>query len=387
MSEILLDISDCCDHHANEAIDDLFLKAASDPPGDSAWDEHESPYIRRIIEMFTERGLGRLSALHIELAKWMDAQRKPSGKPGRRPKHKLRRWSAGEMHLVAQYLQAIPTDKLTLDDWLMLADYLAQKYLPESDLEAEAQWLAYRSTMMGRVQYEAPDLSARQVDLVLAAVPVTRAAAEKEFALPGYLLKLMDFGAARCGELVVSLADHTRHAIRKTIIEYQFAEQTLDQPMGEALQTRLTDQFGTLNRDWRRIAVTEAGENCNQAFVASTPEGGQLRRLEQYANACPWCRKIDGRVVTVVPSSKPDKDGETEIWTGKNNYGRSASPMKRTPSGLVPRSPDEMWWLASGTQHPHCRGTWSVVDRPPSSGNDKFTKWLWKTLEEGGQDE
>lgn len=381
MTEILIDIADCCEHHANDALDDLFLKAASDPPDDSTWDEHQSPYIRRIVEMFTERGLGRLSAMHIELAKWLDEQRKPKGKRRKRPKNQLRRWSPGEMHLFAVYLEAIPPDQLQLDDWLMLADYLAQKYLPADDLEAEAAWLAYRSTLMGRVQYEAPDLDAHKADLVLAALPVTQRQAQTKFGLPDYLTQLMDFGKARCAEMVVSLSDQARHAMRKTIIEYQFAEKTQDTPMGEALQTRLMDQFSTLNRDWRRIAVTEAGENCNQAFVASTPDGGQLRRLEQYANACPWCRKIDGRVVTVVPASKPDKDGETEIWTGKTNYGRSASPMKRTPQGLVPRTPDEMWWLAAGTQHPHCRGTWSVVDKPPSSGDDKFTKWLWATLE------
>jgi hypothetical protein len=382
MTDAYLDISDCCSHHANEAIDDLFLKAVSDPPDDEIWQKHQSVYIRRIIEMFTARGLQRLSSFHTEAAKWLDANRKANGRPTDRPASGMRWWSPGEMFLVGEYLQAIPSSDLTVDDWMMLGDYLAQKYMAVDDLEAEASWLAYRSTLMGRVQYDAPDLTEGQSDMVLSALPMTQAEASKQFDLPSYLNQLMDFGRVRCAEMVVALADKARHDIKKTIIEYQFAEKTLDTPMGEALQTRLHDQFSTLNRDWRRIAVTEAGENADQSFVASTPDGGQLRRLEQYANACPWCRKIDGRVVTVVPPSKPKKDGDTEIWVGKTNYGRSASPMKRGPGGLTPRSPDEMWWIAAGTQHPHCRGTWATVDQPKSAGDSEFTKWLWKTLEE-----
>jgi hypothetical protein len=210
MTDAYLDISDCCSHHANEAIDDLFLKAVSDPPDDEIWQKHQSVYIRRIIEMFTARGLQRLSSFHTEAAKWLDANRKANGRPTDRPASGMRWWSPGEMFLVGEYLQAIPSSDLTVDDWMMLGDYLAQKYMAVDDLEAEASWLAYRSTLMGRVQYDAPDLTEGQSDMVLSALPMTQAEASKQFDLPSYLNQLMDFGRVRCAEMVVALADKAR---------------------------------------------------------------------------------------------------------------------------------------------------------------------------------
>ena len=139
------------------------------------------------------------------------------------------------------------------------------------------------------------------------------------------------------------------------------------------------DRFGEMNRDWRRIAITEAGENANQGLIASLPEGARVRRVEQYANACPFCRKIDGRVMTVVPDSSPEKDGDTMVWPGKTNIGRSAAPRKKTPEGLVDRLPSEMWWIAAGTQHPHCRGRWVVVQQDPV-GDDPFDQWMAEAL-------
>ena len=105
---------------------------------------------------------------------------------------------------------------------------------------------------------------------------------------------------------------------------------------GSSLRTRLLDEFGTLNRDWRRIALTEAGEMANQGFIASQAPGNKVKRLEQYAGACPFCRKIDGVVMEIVPSDKQDKNSETQIWVGKTNIGRSVSPRKRIAGVLTP---------------------------------------------------
>ena len=72
-----------------------------------------------------------------------------------------------------------------------------------------------------------------------------------------------------------------------------------------------------------------------------------------------------------------DKDGTTEVWAGKTNVGRSASPNKRVEGELVPRVKSELWWAAAGVQHPHCRGTWVHVRPPAPTSSDKAWKeWL-----------
>ena len=127
------------------------------------------------------------------------------------------------------------------------------------------------------------------------------------------------------------------------------------------LQGTLLDQFADLNRDWRRIAITEAGEAANQGLVATLKPGTLVKRIEQYRGACPYCKSIDGQVYTVVSPDKPDKDGDTQIWAGKNNYGRSGAARKRTPEGMVDRLPSELWWPVAGLVHPNCRGRLVVL--------------------------
>jgi hypothetical protein len=135
---------------------------------------------------------------------------------------------------------------------------------------------------------------------------------------------------------------------------------------GSSLQTKLADEFATLNRDWRRIAITEAGEAQLQGYVASLKPGTRIKRVERYQNACSFCRGIDGKIATVVAADSPDKNPDTMVWPGKNNIGRSASPRKRVGDVLVPREPNEMWWLPAGLAHPHCRGRWvpTIEDLP-----------------------
>jgi len=376
---MLIDISHCCPHHANEAIESLFAKAAGDPPGDGIWQPHESVFIQHLVELFTDRGLTRISGIQAELSKWLEHAMHNPGPPQPKPPGTVRRWTKGEVALTKLYLETLPPEQFTLDDWMMVVDYLVHRYLPADDLIEEAKWLAYRSSMMGKVQSRLDSISAAGADTVLAALPASVAAAQATVGLTPAQAKMIEYGAARCAENVVALADGARHALRRAIVDYQQAAAMNDPALRESLWTRLFDQFGEMNRDWRRIAITEAGENANQGMIASLPEGARVKRIEQYANACPFCRKIDGKVMTVVPADHPEKDGDTMVWAGKTNIGRSAAPRKKTMEGLVDRLPSEMWWIAAGTQHPHCRGRWVTLQHEPV-GDDPFDQWLAETL-------
>jgi hypothetical protein len=251
-----------------------------------------------------------------------------------------------------------------------------QRYLPGDDLRAEADWLVTRSNMMGRVQAAMGAITAPEADTILAALP-SLAELEAEWGMTAVQMAVVEFGRARCGENVVSLADAARHRLRKLIVDDQEARFLGDKAsMAEGMQTKLLDNFGLMNRDWRRIAITEAGDNANQGMVAAQKPGTKLKRVEMYRGACAFCRSIDGRVMTVVDPAAPKKDGDSCVWIGKTNVGRSVAPRKRVEGALVDRDANERLWVAAGTMHPHCRGSWvkqGALDPDPA-----FDAWLAK---------
>lgn len=379
---LLIDIGELDERQTDRALNTIYKAIHSHDDDESIWAPHESPYIRRLIELFTERGLMRLEGFRKELLQWLDGEKHVSGARVARPDDAMRRWSKTELGLVKLYLERVPPSEFSLDDWMMVVDYLAQRYLPDDDLRSEAEWLAVRSTFMGRVQANIENMSAGQADVVLAALPSTVEGAAAEFTLTPLQRTVLDYARVRGCENVQKLADNVRHRMRDVIAGH--TEQTfLGVPgLRHSLQTTLLDEFGKLNRDWRRIAVTEASENSNQGYVSSMKPGERLQRVEQYRGACSWCKSLDGRIVTVVAPDKEKKDGDTEVWPGKTNVGRSASPRKRVGTILVHREPEEMYWIAAGTQHPHCRGRWvPVADRDEGDDPD-FADWMDKELAE-----
>lgn len=376
---MLINVEHCCDHHVNEAIEDLFAKAAGDPP--DIWYPHHSPLVRRLIELFTERGLMRIGALQLELQKWLDGERFREGPRPQVPPGYVERWTPGELELARLYLETLPPAEFTADDWMMCIDWLQQRYWPADQIRAEAEWLAVRASIMGRVQARMGELSERQADALLAAAPATVAQVERRFGLTAAQGAMLRWGRAHVAENIVTVADGLRQRVKAIVLDYHRGRALGDPTIRETLQTRLQDRFATANADFRRIAVTEAGELQLQGLVASLPPGTRLRRLEQYRGACPFCRKIDGMEVTVVSPDDPNRDPWTTVWTGKNNVGRSAAPRKRVAGELIDREEAEMWWMPAGLAHPHCRGTWLELKEPDSAGDPDFTAWMKAALE------
>lgn len=368
---LFVDLIEAGESRTNDALE-LLCKAHGDDD-DSIWDEHPSPFVRRIIELFTQRGLMRLSGVREELLAWLKGERYQPGALLPRPPGAMQRWTDEELGIVGLYLRSLPPEDWTLDDHMLVIDWIAQRYLPPDDMRTEAEWLAVRAAMMGRVQANMESLTDAQADALLPALPEALASA------PARLKAVTEFAVNRAAENVSRVADDTRHRMR-TLVAQRLERNASGDLGGPSLETQLGDAFGALNRDWRRIAVTEAGEAQCQGYVAMQPTGTKLRRVERYRNACAFCAKIDGRIVTVVDPAKADKDGDTEVWPGKNNVGRSAAPRKRVGNLLVEREPDEMWWMPAGLAHPHCRGRWvPVLDETP--GQDaEFSAWMHAKL-------
>lgn len=375
---LFLDLIHLDEQRTNAALE-LLCKATHDHDGD-IWLPLDSPLIARLVELFTQRGLDRLDAFRTELLAWSAGARHAPGARIDRPAGAMERWTDAERALVKLYLEHLPPAEWTLDDHMIAVDWLAQRYLPEDDMRTEAEWLSTRASLMGRVQANMEGVTAKQADVILAALPSTVDAVVEQFSATIAQRAVMEFAAARCAENVRNLANDARHKMRNLIAEHVTERQLGIQGPGSSLETKLLDKFGTLNRDWRRIAVTEAGEAQTQGYIASQAPGSKVKRVEQYRNACAFCRRIDGKVVTIVDPAKPEKDWDNEIWAGKSNVGRSASPRKRVGDTFVERDPDEMWTIPAGLAHPHCRGRWvpTIQDRP---GDDKdFGDWLRATL-------
>lgn len=367
------------------ATDDAleFIFKSTHDRDEGIWSPHESVLIRRLVELFTQRGLDRLEHVQQELAAWSSGQKHTAPTPHPIPKPgMMERWTEAELSLVKLYLESLPPAQWTLDDHMMAVDYVVQRYLPADELKTEAEWLATRAHLMGKVEANlAPQASPKQADVILAALPSTVAAATQQFGFTPTQQAVLQYGAARCAENVRALTESVRHRMRNVIMQH-VEEQMLKLPgtPGQSLQSRLLDEFAALNRDWRRIAVTEAGECQLQGYIANLKPGTKVKRIEQYRNACAFCRKIHGVVVEVVAPDAPDKDGDTQVWVGKTNVGRSASPMKRVGNVLVPRSREEMYHLPAGVAHPHCRGRWVPVLEGQPGDDPDFAKWLQATL-------
>lgn len=383
MSQLLVDIgglSACCTDHALEGL----AKAISGEGGDKhdIWEPHHSPFVSRIIELFTARGLTMLEHVQKGLMAWADGKLHDASQPPIvKPEGFVQNWNPEQSALVHLYLTSLPPAQFALSDWSLLVDYLLHSYMPESVLRTEAEWFAVRSSILGRVQavmdQKAVPPTVAELDPVVAALPLTIAGAQKAFNFGTKLDAVMAYGNARCAEQVVELAASARQKLKKVIMEHTFQKMNGDPAASpQDLQAKLFDEFATLNRDWRRIALTEAGENANQGMIATLTPGSRVKRLEQYKGACPFCKRIDGVVMEVVPSDAPDKDGDKQVWIGKTNIGRSAAARKKVGDALIERLPSELWWIASGVQHPHCRGSWHTMPEAGPHDDPDFQKWL-----------
>ncbi|MGI4940637.1 MAG: hypothetical protein ACRYHQ_08770 [Janthinobacterium lividum] len=271
---------------------------------------------------------------------------------------------------------------------MLLVDYLVQRYLPDGVINSEAERLVVRAAMLGKVQatigaglkMATPEELAGLSELV-----PTRFAHVPPRALAPIEIATLRLSKQLAALHISNITEKTRAEMKGLIVEHLQA-QVLGQKEGQAtaLRQRLFDDFGGLNRDFRRIAVTEAGNVMNNSYIATRPLGSKVRRREAYKGACDFCKSIDGHEYRIVSPDAPEKDGAKEVWLGKSNLGRSASPMRRQDGKLVPRESAELWWCAAGVQHPHCRGAWEDVIEKPANVDPAFHEWMMGTLAKAG---
>lgn len=203
------------------------------------------------------------------------------------------------------------------------------------------------ATALGMILQTMADRQAAQTAL-LSELDVERL---KDMASMEILQDTLAFAQQHTAEYIVDLQSTARRKISTAIITA-----TRDRLTKDELESELFREFGDLNRDWRRIAETEIATNFNNGYLRSElSNAGKDETVFMVgitaANACPWCveRVMDH---TVVLLDAPPADGDIvivngtpyeAIWPGKTNAGRARAD----------------WWVAAGSQHPHCRCTWT----------------------------
>lgn len=163
---------------------------------------------------------------------------------------------------------------------------------------------------------------------------------------------MLRFAQMSAAENIAQMSDRTKHTLRLMLTRSKL-QGTSSKELAE--QMRLT--FKGLDRDWRRIVVTESASIATNGYIMSQGEGQQI--IGQSAvDACPWCKSmIHGKIFTVThtaPQSATKKEWDSHIWPGKNNVLRSRHAKKM---GGKKRGPSELW-KPTVPMHPHCRCRW-----------------------------
>lgn len=268
-----------------------------------------------------------------------------------------------ERQLVSQEPGTLPMNVYleALDCWLW-------RYLPPRQAEQQGAMMAIKQYLVGLSRYDeqTPGAPPRTV---VENLPVTLDRMQTRFRLTKFDQARIDVAQAVAARQIQAITARTRSAIQDVIVN---AERRRMMHGGRAyavapLEQQLRDTFGELNRDWRRIAVSETAINASDAYLSRLPLGSKVKWLS-HPGACRYCESQKGKVFTVVDPSAPNKDPETEVWVGKQaeNIGRSISKRKRIETGeLVDREPDELV-VPAIPAHPICRCLWVPVTKGAS---------------------
>lgn len=164
------------------------------------------------------------------------------------------------------------------------------------------------------------------------------------------------FALQSAGASVRNLTSDMKNKLQLRLVQAKMAN---EQP---AMVTQaLHEMFDGFVKDWRKIAISEAGNIATNGFVMSQAEGQKVIG-QSAADCCRWCRElIHGKVYTIThkaPDELDDPMWDTHIWPGKTNIGRS----RHAKSAAGAHRSDAELWTPCILLHPSCRCRWNRFD-------------------------
>ena len=234
---------------------------------------------------------------------------------------------------------APPEQKMGI--WESVIDALINHLLPVETIEAVSGAWALRSSLLSILG-----------DKVYAIGETARDWASFHKILPSHRKEAIEWQKEHGAELIKTVKESTRRAIRKVLVNGEISNMTRSQ-----MHQQLLDQFGTLNRDWRRTVLTETAAGAASGKLAQVAGLGGFEAVwTGTPNACPFCYRMYRRVFEIVSADSPNKNGQKQVWPGKNNIGRSSAPLKKDGTK---RKENELWWPCIPA-HPNCCCSWEI---------------------------
>lgn len=185
-------------------------------------------------------------------------------------------------------------------------------------------------------------------------------------------------GASLMSNTTVSTMQTVRSAIYESTKKHGDAKNLLKE-----LRELIVDDIGELNRDWKRVAISETNAMFNNGYLAMIKPGEYVVGISM-PDACDGCLElINGKVYKVrahAPEAYSTLDPrsakyielaeiwENEVWVGKNNFGRSNSRQKRIDPNTGNKKDNlrekhhHEHSMPACPQHPNCRCRWIRIN-------------------------
>ena len=138
---LFLDIGPIPEDISNRMLEGLY-KALSDD-GDrrdgGIWKPMDSTFLKRLVEILTQRGLDRLGAALSKFLSLLSGKPSGPGAPLGAPPPLMTRWTPEQLAAAKAHIESIPPSIWTLDDHMLAAEFVIQTYLAPDVMTTEAE--------------------------------------------------------------------------------------------------------------------------------------------------------------------------------------------------------------------------------------------------------
>lgn len=236
----------------------------------------------------------------------------------------------------------------------------------------EIEAAVVRSYIIGNIISAMQEAKEAKKVFDFAALPKTVVEMAKKYKLTPQEINSVNYAISNVGNQIAGITDEARKIIAQKVIEARFEGRSHEE-LALDLFHEVTDTDRNLNRDWRRVSITEASSCTSNGFIEACNEGEKVIGVSQ-PGACEYCMdKINGKVYTVRKNPPPDyrnldptskeykeiaKIWETQIWFGKTNIGRSSSLKKKSSNGDYELRDHHDQWMPTIPAHPFGRCYW-----------------------------
>jgi len=227
--------------------------------------------------------------------------------------------------------------------WESLLDGFVRGFLPGKTIQDQAAMWALRSNLLHVIGERVKAVTVPGAwDLYFHTLPPAGKAS-------------LEWSKVHGAQFITKMADLARQKALDALVESQMAGGN-----HHDLARTLLERLGTLNRDWRRIAITETAMAVSSGQLSTVADSGEWEAVWVAGpKACAFCLGQNGRVFRIVPSNYPNKNDDIHVYPGKTNVGRSVSLYRKDGTK---RTKEELW-VPTIPSHPNCACVWAIRRR------------------------